>query len=391
MARTKPGIYATFIAHYRDATLPEPAYALFKPADQNSQQQLLIASQDNTAYHALISTAENGLITYRQRDGRRSPSGWTHNFKNSQPNLTLRNFAHDTLEMLLDSLQHGLPAKLNRDPEDTRNKLANILYSALTKSRAHPPRFRDLKKRLQTHFDNACANNPNAHQTLRQTIGAFAPEDTWTINQYNATLSIPELLAQAAARAPHILRTYMLQTVNASITPPEQYPATIQDLARITGWDRVSQNIRTRPPETTQAKLRVAAAAVRDANVPDHCATTAQAIWADTELHWDIRQKDLTTPSTWDRWNQLLHTAFQKHPKETEIHRDSQDKYQEALSRGTPQERKLLTGRTSCLAHASQALATGHDLLRRAEHIAQWPTPQWQSYIDANFPPDPQN
>lgn len=380
MSRVRPTIYTLLAQHHRQRTVPTTPVSLLASPDAFSTL-ILVTPDDPKKHHARISLSPNGLIGYRQKDARNTPTGRTHNWKSDQPVLTLQQAAQQCLDMLLDSLAAHLPKKLRADPEANRQELQFLLTRTLTNSNVNPLHYRHLVRRVQRHFTRKFASNQDALEILQETMNQAHPPETWTVNQYNAALAIPALIRQAHRTLPHVLATYLTHTVNIRPTPDPEYPASLQEMAQQTGWASITRQVRTRPENASNNRLRVAASAIRDAHVPDHCTLAAEAIWASTQLHWELRELEGQHPGTWNRWTQLLRAALHSHPKETQLHRESQPRYQETVATGSAKDRQAIAGRTSCLALAAHAITAGERLLHRTRKPDPWPGHAWEEYL----------
>lgn len=343
----------------------------------------ILTAEDPAVHHASLSRAPNGLVSYRQRGQRKTPTGWTSNRLHDQPVMPLDDFAARCVQMFLDSAKNAMAHRFADNYPNLEADLSNALCRAVTQNTKSAPRARDIRTRLQRHFRSHYAKCQQTLDTLEELLPKGTRQNCHTLNQYNAVLAIPSLLADAAEKAPHILTTYLNQTVHILPTPCATYPETLQEMARLTGWAAISRTVRTRPTQTSAHRLRIAASAVRDARVPDHCSTLAQAIWAETELHCNLKDLDDKQPGAWDRWTEIIALALSNHPNEISLHRENQPGYQGTLETGSAEERARLIGRVSCLSKAASVITAGERLTKLSQSGRSWTDQSWANHLAA--------
>ena len=345
---------------------------------------LIIAERRRADHHAQLTKEANGTLTYRQRGLRKTPgtpTKWTKNSPTNQPVMTIANLAQESLEMYIDAVEHALPRGFKPADPDVRRTIATAIENAAnSREEQAPPRTRDLRRRLQKLIDTEYANDTAALDLLETLIGQQTPRDRWTINQYNAAILRPALITAAHSRTPHICQTYLLHTVNLPQHHTRTLPETLEEMAALTGWNRITGTLRTSPAPTNNTRLRNAAAAIRDAHASDPCSVLAKTIWSDTDLHWALRQLHENDERTWPKWTHIIAQAFANHPPETEVHRHDQPLYHDTLARGSQLQRSHLTGTVSCLAQASTTLHIGRLLAAALDQGKTWPELTWAQY-----------
>ena len=344
----------------------------------------IISDRETGDFHAQLTKDASGALTYTQRGLRKTPgtqSRWTRNTAGNQPLLTIVNIAQESLDMYIEAVEHALPSKFAADARDLKRTVAlAIERAANSRSGKTPPRTRDLKRRLQDNIDASYANDAAALQLLQKVLGNTVPRESWTINQYNAAVLHPELLLRAHRETPHICQSFLTHTVNLTETHNMPVPADLEQMAAATGWNRITGTVRTTPPTKDGAKIRNAAAAIRDAQVHEPCSLAAKSIWSETDLHWELRQIDERDSETWSNWTRLIAAALSNHPEEPQVHRRDQCLFTQTMTRGSPHQRAQLTGPVSCLAQASIALHLGRLLLAARTQEKPWPQLSWEQY-----------